>query len=85
MQLPFNNACSNNDSLLRDLKLGSLNVKFPPDTNKHVKKALPPTLGGFPGEADIRYFVKVTVVRPKFYQENLRYVGSKFHRPGNTY
>ena len=48
-------------------------VQFAPDMNKHVKRALPPTLPGFPGEADIRYYVKATVVRPKFYQENLRY------------
>jgi len=44
------------------------------DTNRHVKKPLPPTLTGFPGEAEIRYFVKVTVQRPAFYKENFRAV-----------
>ena len=49
-----------------------MSVQIAPDTNQHVKKALPPTLSGFPGEAEIKYYVKATVVRPKFYQENLR-------------
>ena len=71
-KLPFNNSCRTNTSLLKDLKVGQLNVQFAPDTNQHVKKTLPPTLSGFPGEAEIKYYVKATVVRPKFYQENLR-------------
>ena len=54
--------------------MGALSVQFAPDTNKHVKRALPPSLSGFPGEAEIKYYVKATVVRPKFYQENLRSV-----------
>merc|ERR1712230_275424 len=58
--------------MLKDLKVGQLNVQFAPDQNQHVKKTLPPSLSGFPGEADIKYYVKATVVRPKFYQENLR-------------
>ena len=45
------------------------------DTNRHVKKTLPPSLSGFPGEADIKYFVKATVIRPQFYKENIRAVG----------
>ncbi|KIW70308.1 hypothetical protein, variant [Phialophora macrospora] len=49
-----------------------MNVQFAPDTLKHVKKTLPPSLSGFPGEAEIRYYVKATVVRPKFFQENIR-------------
>ena len=61
---------------MKDLKLGQLNVQFAPDTLKHVKKSLPPSLSGFPGEADIRYYVKATVVRPKFFQENIRTVWS---------
>lgn len=38
----------------------------------HVKKTLPPTLTGFPGEAEIRYFVKATVNRPSLFRENAR-------------
>jgi hypothetical protein len=43
--------------------------------NRHVKKTLPPSLSGFPGMAEIKYYVKATVVRPQFYKENLRAVG----------
>ena len=39
---------------------------------QHVKQTLPPSLNGFPGEAEIRYFVKVTVNRPQFFKENPR-------------
>ena len=40
--------------------------------NPHVKKILPPSLGGLPGEAEIQYYVKATVQRPAFYKENFR-------------
>lgn len=39
---------------------------------RHVKRTLPPSLTGFPGEAEIRYFVKVTVQRPGIFRENWR-------------
>ena len=41
-------------------------------SNRHVKKTLPPTLSGFPGEAEIRYFLKATVRRHAFWKENTR-------------
>ena len=43
--------------------------------NAHVRKILPPSLGGLPGEAEIQYYVKATVQRPAFYKENFRAVG----------
>jgi hypothetical protein len=43
-------------------------------TDRHVKKMLPPSLNGLPGEAEIRYYVKTTVARPAFYKENFRNV-----------
>jgi hypothetical protein len=49
-----------------------MEVVAPP--NRHVKQTLPPSLNGFPGEAEIRYFVKATVNRPQFYKENPRSV-----------
>lgn len=39
---------------------------------QHIKTTLPPSLSGFPGEAEIRYYVKVTVNVPQFYKENPR-------------
>jgi len=70
-KIPFNSDCINNTSLMKDLKIGQLNVQFGQEP-QHAKMPLPPSLGGYPGEAEIKYFVKATVVRPKFYQENLR-------------
>jgi hypothetical protein len=43
---------------------------------QHIKTTLPPSLGGFPGEAEIRYFVKVTVARPQFFKENARAIAN---------
>jgi hypothetical protein len=46
---------------------------------RHVKKTLPPSLTGFPGEAEIRYYIKVTVQRPSIFKENRRSaIGFKF-------
>lgn len=45
-------------------------VSKPP--TRHVKKLLPPTLSGFPGEAEIRYYVKATVARHSIFKENPR-------------
>lgn len=39
---------------------------------RHVKTTLPPTLRGFPGEAEISYFVKATVQRQGLFKENAR-------------
>ena len=47
-----------------------LEVALP--AQQHVRKTLPPTLSGFPGEAEIRYFVKATVRRNSFFKENPR-------------
>ncbi|KAK4201476.1 hypothetical protein QBC40DRAFT_278287 [Triangularia verruculosa] len=45
----------------------------------HVTKTLPPSFTGFPGEAEIRYYVKVTIQRPGLFKENWRYqIGLKF-------
>lgn len=51
-----------------------LKVEMARDTTRHVKKTLPPSLSGFPGMAEIEYFIKVTVIRPQFYKENIRSV-----------
>ncbi|KAI5855569.1 hypothetical protein GGS23DRAFT_589617 [Durotheca rogersii] len=46
---------------------------------KHVKTTLPPSLTGFPQEAEIRYYIKVTIQRPGFFKENWRHqIGFKF-------
>ena len=50
-----------------------MRADFYHSANGHVKKTLPPTLGGMPGEAEIQYYVKATVQRPAFYKENWRH------------
>lgn len=70
-RLPFNNSCNENN--IKRLKMGGLQVDMR-DINRHTRAPLPPTLGGFPGEAEIKYYVKVTAERPAFYKENFRNV-----------
>lgn len=60
--------------MFTNINMAGLKVEMARDTNRHVKKTLPPSITGFPGEAEIKYFVKVTVVRPQFYKENYRTV-----------
>jgi hypothetical protein len=74
MQFPFNNSCSNQNSMMTNLSMVGLRVEVARDTYAHVKKTLPPSLNTFPGEAEIKYYVKTTVVRPQFYKENIRSV-----------
>ena len=61
--------------MLTNLNFTGLKVEMARDTSRHVKKTLPPSLSGFPGVADIKYFVKATIIRPQFYKENIRAVG----------
>ncbi|MBA7494016.1 hypothetical protein ES702_04583 [subsurface metagenome] len=70
-KIPFNSDCVTNTNFMKDLKVGQLSVQFGQEP-LHAKFPLPPTLTAYPGEAEIKYFVKATVVRPKFYQQALR-------------
>lgn len=81
-KIPFNNGCSDPQSQqmgpgsgFGGLGLGGLQqLQY-----RHVKRTLPPSLTGFPGEAEIRYYVKVTVQRPSLFKENRRSaIGFKF-------
>jgi hypothetical protein len=63
--------------MLTNLNISGLKVEVARDTHRHVKKTLPPSLSGFPGMADIKYYVKATVVRPQFYKENIRTVRAR--------
>lgn len=68
-KLPFNNACSVHQKSQVPVMIG-MEVAMP--ATQHVKRTLPPTMSGFPGEAEIRYFVKVTVSRHSIFKENPR-------------
>lgn len=74
VQFPFNNACNPQNSMLTNLNITGLKVEMARDTNRHVKKTLPPSLTSFPGEAEVKYYLKVTIIRPQFYKENIRAV-----------
>ncbi|KAI9709783.1 MAG: hypothetical protein M1820_003186 [Bogoriella megaspora] len=71
-KIPFNNSCNASNNLNTNLSLAGLRLEVAKQPTRHVKKTLPPNLTGFPGMADIRYFVKVTVNRPQFFQQNPR-------------
>ncbi|KAF7714739.1 Uncharacterized protein PECH_007724 [Penicillium ucsense] len=71
-KFPFNNSCNAINSMRTNLVTSGLKVEMARDTNRHVKKTLPPSLSGYPGMAEIQYFVKATVIRPQFYKENIR-------------
>jgi hypothetical protein len=60
--------------MMTNLSMIGLRVEVARDSTIHVKKTLPPSLSNFPGEADIRYYIKATVVRPQFFKENIRTV-----------
>jgi hypothetical protein len=88
-KFPFNNSCSNSEAMARIGGVVGSGGIFGPgfrvmDGTKqlmysHVTKTLPPSFTGFPGEAEIRYYVKVTVQRPGLFKENWRYqLGLKF-------
>ncbi|KAI9718502.1 MAG: hypothetical protein M1828_006685 [Chrysothrix sp. TS-e1954] len=53
---------------------GPLSSAQKPAPLRHVKATLPPTLNNFPGMAEIRYYLKVTVGRKEFYKENPRVI-----------
>ncbi|OCK77532.1 hypothetical protein K432DRAFT_304003 [Lepidopterella palustris CBS 459.81] len=71
-KLPFNNACSPANSLATNLNFTGLAMEVAKTPTHHVKQTLPPSLSGYPGEAEIGYYVKVTVNRPQFFKENPR-------------
>ncbi|KAF1988542.1 hypothetical protein K402DRAFT_391761 [Aulographum hederae CBS 113979] len=73
-KLPFNNSCSThtqNQSLAQGLGFAGLTLEAARLPTQHVKATLPPTVY-FPGEAEIKYFVKTTVNRPSLFKENPR-------------
>lgn len=72
MKIPFNNGCMEPQAQ-QQMGLGGFGLSGLQQMQyRHVKRTLPPSLTGFPGEAEIRYYVKVTVQRPSIFKENRR-------------
>lgn len=81
-KLPFNNGCHepHNQQMGPGSGFGGLGLSGLQQMQyRHVKRTLPPSVTGFPGEAEVRYYVKVTVQRPSLFKENRRAaIGFKF-------
>jgi len=69
--MPFNNQCSAIQKTSTNLGFLGLSLEVPSLPTQHVKATLPPTIY-FPGEAEIRYYIKTTVNRPGILRENPR-------------
>ncbi|KAK7744528.1 hypothetical protein SLS53_003413 [Cytospora paraplurivora] len=87
-KVPFNNSCGDPNIMA---KIGGLagaggfmgGIRLMDGTKQllysHVTKTLPPSFTGFPREAEIRYYIKVTIQRPGLFKENWRHhIGYKF-------
>ncbi|KAF1851582.1 arrestin [Cucurbitaria berberidis CBS 394.84] len=71
-KIPLNTSCQQTNSPISTVSFSNAIPEFAKTPTQHIKATLPPSLSGFPGEAEIRYFVKVTVNRPQFFKENPR-------------
>lgn len=94
-KVPFNNSCGNPEAMAKIGGLAGAGGFAGPsffgvggirlmDGSKqlfyqHVTKTLPPSFTGFPRQAEIRYYIKVTIQRPGLFKENFRHqLGFKF-------
>jgi hypothetical protein len=78
-QVPFNNQCSATNNVSTNINFIGLVPELSKSPTQHVKATLPPSVY-FPGEAEIRYYVKVTVNRPSLLKENPRAVRTPHHQ-----
>lgn len=83
-KIPFNNDCVKNSLFANASNVVGLLGEINRPNTRHVRKALPPSLNGLPGQAEIHYYVKVTVQRPAFYKENFRAVCGPSQRDFQT-
>ncbi|TGZ77662.1 hypothetical protein EX30DRAFT_356280 [Ascodesmis nigricans] len=77
IRIPINSSCTSGagvgGGLLGKLTFENGNLDFAKEAENHIKGTLPPSLSCVPGDiATIRYFLKVTVNRPKLFKTNLR-------------
>lgn len=72
----MNAQCQQQNSLTTNVSFANVLPEVAKTPTQHIKTTLPPSLSGFPGEAEIRYYVKVTVNRPQFFKENPRAIAN---------
>ncbi|RWA03279.1 hypothetical protein EKO27_g11826 [Xylaria grammica] len=84
-KIPLNNICHDARAITATMGMGGLgtSVRTMDGTKQlmlaHLKSTLPPSVTGFPQEAEIRYYIKVTIQRPGIFKDNWRYqLGFKF-------
>ncbi|KAH7394312.1 hypothetical protein BKA66DRAFT_297468 [Pyrenochaeta sp. MPI-SDFR-AT-0127] len=75
-KIPLNTSCQQTNSPIANVSFANAMPEFAKAPTHHIKATLPPSLAGFPGEAEIIYFVKVTVNRPQFFKENPRSIAN---------
>ncbi|KAI8933477.1 hypothetical protein NX059_009215 [Plenodomus lindquistii] len=75
-KIPLNTVCQQSQNPISNVSFSNAIPEFAKAPTHHIKSTLPPSLAGFPGEAEIRYFVKVTVNRPSFFKENPRAIAN---------
>ncbi|KAF3032658.1 hypothetical protein E8E12_003478 [Didymella heteroderae] len=77
-KIPLNTSCHAQQATapLSNISFANTIPEFAKTPTQHIKSTLPPSLTGFPGEAEIRYFVKVTVNRPSLFKENPRAIAN---------
>ncbi|KAH5244694.1 hypothetical protein HBI55_146120 [Parastagonospora nodorum] len=75
-KIPLNTQCQQANSPISNVSFSNALPEFARAATHHMKTTLPPSLAGFPGEAEIKYFVKVTVNRPQFFKENPRSIAN---------
>jgi hypothetical protein len=74
-EIPLNNDCSDPEfeKIYYKSRLSNFGlVEVEQLKYSHVKRILPPSLPGFPGKAEIEYFIKATVERPSRFKGNMR-------------
>jgi hypothetical protein len=72
-QMPINNNCLANQTISTNMIIPGMSLELAKAPVQHVKTTLPPSIY-FPGEAEIRYYLKATVNLPSFLKQNPRAV-----------
>ncbi|KAF2148323.1 hypothetical protein K461DRAFT_282768 [Myriangium duriaei CBS 260.36] len=73
-KLPFNTDCPVGRNAAPAVSLSGMSVEIAHPPASHRRGPLPPTLRGFPGEAEIRYYLKATLAQPSFLKQNIRVI-----------
>jgi len=70
-RMPINNACLQNQTVSTNMGFAGMSLEMAKPPTSHTKTTLPPSIY-FPGEAEIRYYLKCTVNLPGFLKQNPR-------------